>query len=83
MADEFFASSSQELQARLRGQAEAQLDSVIQSAPDKFSEHLNKLTQEAGLTLVKVTGSEAPEGCAHSPGVVFRNSPQRSRATCW
>ena len=58
MADEFFASSSQELQARLRGQAEAQLDSVIQSASDKFSEHLKKLTQEAGLTLEKETWNE-------------------------
>ena len=58
MAEEFFASSSQELQARLQGQAEAQLDAVIRSAPDKFSEHLEKLTQEAGLTLVKVSGNE-------------------------
>jgi hypothetical protein len=58
MAEEFFASSSQELQARLQGQAEAQLDAVIRSAPDKFSEHLEKLTQEAGLTLVKVSGDE-------------------------
>ena len=58
MAEEFFASSSQELQARLQGQAEAQLDAVIRSAPDKFSEHLKKLTQEAGLTLVKVSGNE-------------------------
>ena len=58
MAEEFYASSSQGLQARLRAEAEAQLDSLIQSAPDKFSEQLNKLTEEAGLTLVKVTGSE-------------------------
>jgi len=58
MADEFFASSSEELQARLRGQAEAQLDSVGQSASDKFSEHLKKLTQEAGLTLEKEAGNE-------------------------
>jgi hypothetical protein len=65
MAEEFFASSSQELQVRLQGQAEAQLDAVIQSAPDKFSEHLEKLTQEAGLTLVKVSGHEL-EKVAHT-----------------
>jgi len=58
MADEFFLTSSKELQERLRVQAEAQLEAVIQSAPDKFSERLNKLTQEAGLTLIKVTGTE-------------------------
>jgi len=51
VADDFFASSSQELQARLRGQAEAHLDAVIQSASDKFSEHLRKLTQETGVAL--------------------------------
>jgi hypothetical protein len=58
MAEESFASSSQEFQTRLRGQAEAQLDSVIQSASDKFSEQLKKLTQEAGLTLEKESGNE-------------------------
>ena len=58
MAEEFFATSSKELQERLRVQAEAQLEAVIESAPDKFSERLNKLTQEAGLTLIKVTGAE-------------------------
>ncbi|HMD86063.1 MAG TPA: hypothetical protein VKO18_15320 [Terriglobia bacterium] len=58
MADEFSASLSKELQERLRTHAEAQLDSLIQSAPDKFNEGLNKLTRDAGLTLVKVTGNE-------------------------
>jgi hypothetical protein len=58
IADEFFATSSQELQARLQDHSEAQLNAVIQSASDKFSEHLKKLTQEAGLTLEKETGNE-------------------------
>lgn len=58
VADEFFAKASKELQERLQSQAEAQLDAVIESAPNKFNERLNKLTHEAGLTLVSVTGKE-------------------------
>lgn len=52
-ADEFYARSGQELQSRLQGQALAQLEGVIQTASQKLSEYLNKLTEEAGLTLEK------------------------------
>ena len=58
MAEEFFAKSSKVIQERLQRHAEAQIDLVIQSAPDRFYERLNKLTHEAGVTLVKVTGNE-------------------------
>jgi hypothetical protein len=58
LVEEFFTNSSRELQRRLRTEADTQLDAAIQSAPDKFAERINKLTQEAGLTLVKVTGGE-------------------------
>ena len=58
VVDQFFASSSQELRARLRGQAEAQLDPVIQSASDKFGEHLKKLTHEGVLSLEKESRDE-------------------------
>jgi hypothetical protein len=58
MAEEFFARSSKEFQERLRSHAEEQLDAVMQSAPDKFNERLDRLTQAAGLTLVKVTARE-------------------------
>jgi hypothetical protein len=75
MADEFFASSSKELQERLRSQAEAQLDSVIQSAPDRLNEGLNKLTHEAGLTLVKVTGNELRK----LAGTLFESSSETLR----
>jgi hypothetical protein len=75
MADEFLASSSKELQERLRSRAEAQLDSVIQSAPGKFNERLNKLTHEAGLTLVKVTGNELRK----LAGTLFESSSQTLR----
>jgi len=57
-AEDFFASSAKELQERLRSQADAQLEAALQSAPEKFNERLTKMTQEAGLTLVKETQSE-------------------------
>lgn len=58
MADEFFASSSEDLRARLQGQVQAQLDALMQSAPAKLREHIEKLIEEAGLALQKASASE-------------------------
>ena len=57
-AEEFFAGASKQLQERLRVEAEAQLNVALASAPNLFRERLNKLSNEAGQMLVKLTGSE-------------------------
>ena len=75
MADEFFASSSRNFQARLRRVSEAQLDALIESAPDRLRERLNRLTQAAGVTLVKVTGNELQK----LAGTLFESSSQTLR----
>jgi hypothetical protein len=75
IAEEFYAGSAKEFQERLRKMAEAQLDSAIQSAPDKLNERLNRLTQAAGVTLVKVTGSELQR----LAGTLFKSSSETLR----
>jgi hypothetical protein len=53
VAEEFFGRSSADLHARLTAASETQVDAVIRSASERFSEQLKKAIQEAGVTLEK------------------------------
>lgn len=58
IAEEFFASSSKQLADGLRGQVEAQLDAIMQTAPQSLNERLRQLTAAAGATVVKVSRNQ-------------------------
>jgi hypothetical protein len=89
-AEQLLTKTSQSLQERLqaltqetlasaqeavRSQAEAQVDSAIRSAPDKVQERLERLTQVAGVTLVKITGNQLQK----LAGTLFESSSQTLR----
>lgn len=58
IAAEFFAGASKKLGDGLRNQVEAQLDTIIQTAPENLNERLRQLTLTAGATIVKVSRNQ-------------------------